>query len=63
MYKDEFGGRMTIGKTAMDYLMFLQGIDSKDFGDKLLNAALYSSNISISDDQVNIAIRAGKDDE
>ena len=50
-------------KTAMDYLMFLQGIDAKEFGDNLLNSSLYSSNISISDDKVNISIRKGKRDE
>lgn len=29
-------------KTAMDYLMFRKDIDSREFGEKLLNAALYS---------------------
>ena len=50
-------------KTAMDYLMFKQGIDAKAFGDKLLTAAMYSSEISRSDDSVSISIKAGDEDE
>ena len=49
-------------KTAMDYLMFQQGIDAKEFGDKLLTAAMYSSKISRSDDSVSISIKAGDED-
>lgn len=49
-------------KTAMDYLMFQQGIDAKEFGDKLLTAAIYSSEISRSDDGVSISIKAGEKD-
>ena len=49
-------------KTAMDYLMFQQGIDAKEFGDKLLTAAMYSSKISRSDDNVSISIKAGDED-
>lgn len=49
-------------KTAMDYLMFQQGIDAKEFGDKLLTAAMYSSKISYSDDSVSISIKAGDED-
>ena len=49
-------------KTAMDYLMFQQGIDAKEFGDKLLTAAMYSSEICRSDDSVSISIKAGDDD-
>ncbi len=49
-------------KTAMDYLMFQQGIDAKAFGDKLLTAAMYSSEISRSADNVNISIKAGDED-
>lgn len=30
-------------KTAMDYLMFKRGIDAKEFGEKLLDTAMYSS--------------------
>lgn len=46
-------------KTAMDYLMFQQGIDAKEFGDKLLTAAMYSSEISRSENGVSISIKAG----
>ncbi|MBQ6092320.1 MAG: SAM-dependent DNA methyltransferase [Clostridia bacterium] len=49
-------------KTAMDYLMFQQGIDVRAFGDKLLTTALYSSEISFFDERVNISIKAGDDD-
>ncbi|MBU5419839.1 SAM-dependent methyltransferase [Acetanaerobacterium sp. MSJ-12] len=48
-------------KTAMDYLMFQRGIDTKEFGDKLLNAVMYSSRISDSDDLVSIALVKGGD--
>ena len=44
-------------KTAMDYLMFQQGIDAKEFGDKLLTAAMYSSDISMADGSVSISIK------
>ena len=50
-------------KTAMDYLMFLQGIDAKDFGEKLLNAALYSSSVRESDGEVSVSFKAGDNDE
>nr|MBQ6242346.1 SAM-dependent DNA methyltransferase [Lachnospiraceae bacterium] len=46
-------------KTAMDYLMFQRGIDTKEFGDKLLSSAMYSSDINMSDDNVCISIKAG----
>lgn len=49
-------------KTAMDYLMFQQGIDAKEFGDKLLTATMYSSDISMADGNVNISIKAGDED-
>lgn len=49
-------------KTAMGYLMFQQGIDAKEFGDKLLTAAMYSSEITHSDDCVSISIKAGEAD-
>ncbi len=32
-------------KTAMDYLLFKKGIDVKEFGENLLSATMYSSNI------------------
>lgn len=43
-------------KTAMDYICFKKGIDTKAFGEKLLNAALYSSSVSSDDTCVNIKI-------
>ena len=46
----------TFKKTAMDYICFKQGIDTKEFGDKLLNAALYSSEVSSDDTGVSIKI-------
>lgn len=50
-------------KTAMDYLMFQKGIDSKEFGEKLLSMAMYSSNIKMSNGNVIVSIKAGDDDE
>ena len=49
-------------KTAMDYICFKNGIDTKAFGEKLLNAALYGSEVSSDDTGVNIKIGGGKDD-
>ena len=46
----------------MDYLMFQLDIDTKEFGDKLLTAAMYSSEISMSDGNVSISIKAGDED-
>lgn len=43
-------------KTAMDYLMFQRGIDVKDFGEKLLNTVMYSSDISDEGESVTVAI-------
>lgn len=48
-------------KTAMDYICFKKGIDTKAFGEKLLNAALYGSEVSSDDTGVNIKIGGGKD--
>ena len=39
-------------KTAMDYLMFKKGIDVKEFGEKLINSAMYSSNIEDKNNQI-----------
>lgn len=47
-------------KTAMDYICFKNGIDTKAFGEKLLNAALYGSEVSSDDTGVNIKIGGGK---
>ena len=46
-------------KTAMDYLMFKEGIDAKVFGEKLLETAMYSSTVSADDEIVNIALKKG----
>lgn len=49
-------------KTAMDYICFKNGIDTKAFGEKLLNATLYGSEITSDDTGVNIKIGGGKND-
>lgn len=51
-------------KTAMEYLMFQQGIDAKGFGERLLQATMYTSSVSADDEHVNISIRMdGEGDE
>lgn len=49
-------------KTAMDYICFKKGIDTKVFSEKLLNAALYGSEVSSDDTGVNIKIGGGSND-
>lgn len=49
-------------KTAMDYLMFKNGIDVKGFGEKLLNLAMYSSSIEEKNNQINISLDKGNAD-
>ena len=49
-------------KTAMDYICFKNGIDTKEFGEKLLNAALYGSEVTSDATGVNIKIGGDKDD-
>ena len=49
-------------KTAMDYICFKNGIDTKEFGEKLLNAALYGSEVSSDELSVNIKIGGGSND-
>lgn len=49
-------------KTLMDYEMFKQGIDVKDFGEKLLSKVLYSSTITKNGSEVDIKIK-GESDE
>lgn len=44
-------------KTAMDYLMFEQGLDVKDFGEKVLNTTMYSSEVSTDKDAVTITLK------
>lgn len=46
-------------KTAMDYICFKHGIDTKKFGEKILNAVLYESEISSDDTGITIKIRGG----
>lgn len=48
-------------KTAMDYLMFQQGIDAKAFGEKLLDTAMYSSRVSADNESVTLTMRKGGD--
>lgn len=48
-------------KTMMDYLMFKEGIDVKEFGEKLLTKVLYSSSVESSDDCVSIMLKSGGD--
>ena len=48
-------------KTAMDYLMFQQGIDAKAFGEKLLDTAMYSSRVSADGESVTVTMRKGGD--
>lgn len=50
-------------KTVMDYLLFQKGIDSKDFSNKLLTSALYSSDIQMADGRVCISINTGEKNE
>lgn len=50
-------------KTAMDYLMFKKGIDSKEFSEKLLDAAMYSSDVTEDGDSIDIRLRKRDDDE
>jgi len=43
-------------KTMMDYEMFKQGIDTKEFGDQLLKQILYSSEVSENERQTQITL-------
>ena len=45
-------------KTAMDYICFKNGIDTKEFGEKLLNATLYGSEVT--SDDTGVSIKIGK---
>ena len=47
-------------KTVMDYLMFEEGIDVKEFQQKLINKVLYSSSITGDDDNIHIDLRKEK---
>ena len=49
-------------KTIMDYLMFKNGIDIKDFSDKLVNKVLYSGAVESNDKGiVSISVESGGD--
>ncbi|EJQ88386.1 hypothetical protein IGW_05065 [Bacillus cereus ISP3191] len=48
-------------KVAMDYLMFKKDIDAKDFGEKLLTAAMYSSSVKTDKDTVTVVMQKGSD--
>jgi type I restriction-modification system DNA methylase subunit len=52
-------------KTAMNYLMFQQGFDIKEFEEKLLNATMYSSVVNTNEDSITISLekRGGKNGE
>lgn len=47
-------------KTMMDYLMFQEDIDVKDFGEKLLARVLYSSSVKFQNDCISIMIKSEK---
>lgn len=47
-------------KTMMDYMMFQEGIDVKDFSDKLMNKILYGSKVESSDDGIAVIINEEK---
>jgi len=46
-------------KTIMDYLMYKNEIDVKEFSDKLLSKVMYSSNIELNNDDITITIKGG----
>lgn len=48
-------------KVAMDYILFENGIDSKSFSDKLLNATLYTSSITTDSNKINISLNKDGD--
>lgn len=50
-------------KTAMDYLMFQHGIDSKVLGETLLRTAMYSSHVSADAETVTVIMQKGDHDD
>lgn len=51
-------------KTMMDYLMFQQGIDTKNFSNELITKVLYNSEVASNQNNVSISIKGdGKTDE
>lgn len=51
IYEEDFS------KTMLDYLMFKQGIDVKDFGDALLKKIMYNSEVVKNDDTISILLK------
>lgn len=43
-------------RTALNYLMFQQGIDAKEFGEKLLETVMYSSSVSAEHGRVQVSM-------
>ena len=50
-------------KTAMDYLMYEQDIDSKEFCEKLLYSVMYSSDIKDKNGKICISLNKGNTHE
>ena len=44
-------------KTMMDYLMFKQGIDVKEFSDSLVKKVMYDSKISSKESDITIVLK------
>ncbi len=49
-------------KTMMDYLMFKNGINAKEFNEKLLQKTLYSSEVHSDDNGTTIFVKGGKNE-
>ena len=50
-------------KTVMDYLMFEEWIDVKEFKEELINKVMYNSEVEKKDDKVFISINGNKENE
>ena len=50
-------------KTMMDYLMFQQQIDVKEFSEKLATKIMYNSTVSSSENNVIITLKGASEDE
>ena len=48
-------------KTVMDYEMYKRGINTKEFGDKLLQKVLYGSTVTGTEEGTNILVEKGED--
>ena len=44
-------------KAAMDYLMFKQGIDVKEFSESLVKKVMYNSEISSKENDITIVLK------